>query len=161
MVEIRVAGEGDEERLAEIFRMTWSEDVTPVAPPRPDEPFVRPDRPLEATLVALDGEEIAGLLTLDSRLRPPSNRHVREVSGLGIDPAYQRRGHARALLAAAIERAREEGAERLTLRVLSANPGAIALYEAAGFEIEGRLRGEFILGGKPVDDVLMALDLTA
>ena len=30
-----------------------------------------------------------------------------------------------------------------------------------GFEVEGVLRGEFLLGGRYVDDVLMALDLTA
>ena len=38
---------------------------------------------------------------------------------------------------------------------------ARGLYEAAGFEVEGVLRGEFLLEGDYVDDVLMALDLTA
>jgi RimJ/RimL family protein N-acetyltransferase len=34
---------------------------------------------------------------------------------------------------------------------------ALRLYERAGFEIEGRLTGEFLLGGVWVDDVIMAL----
>ena len=36
------------------------------------------------------------------------------------------------------------------------NPGARRLYERAGFVVEGVLRGEFVLDGVPVDDVLMA-----
>jgi RimJ/RimL family protein N-acetyltransferase len=35
------------------------------------------------------------------------------------------------------------------------------LYEQAGFVVEGVLKGEFFLDGKYVDDMLMALDLTA
>ena len=44
--------------------------------------------------------------------------------------------------------------------MLSHNADARALYAAAGFEIEGVLRGYFRLDGRYVDDVLMALDLS-
>ena len=99
------------------------------------------------------------------RLRHPgplrANRHVLQINGVAVDPAYRRRGIARALLDAAIDEARSRGARRLTLRVFAPNAAARALYDAAGFEVEGVLRGEFFLDGGYVDDVLMALDLTS
>jgi ribosomal protein S18 acetylase RimI-like enzyme len=88
-----------------------------------------------------------------------SNAHVRAITGLAVDPAAQRRGVGRRLVEAARARAVEEGATRLTLRVLAHNAGALRLYEACGFVREGVLRGEFVLEGRAVDDVLMALDL--
>jgi RimJ/RimL family protein N-acetyltransferase len=43
--------------------------------------------------------------------------------------------------------------------VLGTNPAARALYEAYGFVVEGVQREEFLLDGRYVDDVLMALQL--
>ena len=43
-----------------------------------------------------------------------------------------------------------------SLRVLGENDAARRLYERAGYEVEGVLRGEFHLDGRDVDDVLMA-----
>ncbi len=45
--------------------------------------------------------------------------------------------------------------------MLGPNDAARALYESAGFVVEGIQRDEFFLDGRYVDDVLMALDLTA
>ena len=55
--------------------------------------------------------------------------------------------------------AASRGARRLTLRVLGPNAVARGLYEACGFTVEGVLREEFLLDGRYVDDVLMALEL--
>jgi RimJ/RimL family protein N-acetyltransferase len=66
----------------------------------------------------------------------------------------------RALVDAAAAEARARGATRLTLRVLGPNAGARDLYESAGFVVEGTLRGEFVLEGELVDDVLMARSLS-
>jgi RimJ/RimL family protein N-acetyltransferase len=65
----------------------------------------------------------------------------------------------RALVEAAVVHARGRGASKLTLRVLGSNPGAQALYARCGFVVEGVLVGEFVLDGRPVDDVLMAVRL--
>ena len=54
------------------------------------------------------------------------------------------------------DEARSRGGRKLSLRVLSTNPTAIGLYESEGFVVEGVLRGEFVLEGREVDDVLMA-----
>ena len=58
-----------------------------------------------------------------------------------------------------MERLRERGTRKLTLRVLSTNTAAIALYERLGFTREGVLHGEFIIKGRDVDDVLTAIPL--
>ncbi|MYV52865.1 GNAT family protein, partial [Streptomyces sp. SID3212] len=55
--------------------------------------------------------------------------------------------------------ARNQGARRLTLRVLGHNTPARRLYEAEGFAVEGVLPGEFLLDGEYVDDVLMGRSL--
>jgi ribosomal protein S18 acetylase RimI-like enzyme len=81
---------------------------------------------------------------------------VLEIQALAVAPAQQRRGVGRDLLAAAIEAATERGARRLTLRVLATNAAARRLYSSMGFEVEGVLRGEFLIDGSYVDDVLMA-----
>ena len=57
---------------------------------------------------------------------------------------------------ACIEQARSRGARKLSLRVLGGNVAARRLYESCGFTVEGVLCEEFFLGGRYVDDVLMA-----
>jgi RimJ/RimL family protein N-acetyltransferase len=47
----------------------------------------------------------------------------------------------------------------LRSRVLATNGPSLRLHEQIGFVVEGTLRGEFVIGGRPVDDVLLALQL--
>jgi RimJ/RimL family protein N-acetyltransferase len=86
---------------------------------------------------------------------------VLEIHGFAVEESQRGRGLGRALLAAAREAAMTRGARRLTLRVLGPNVAAQRLYRNFGFSVEGVLREEFLLGGRYVDDVLMALDLGA
>ena len=67
------------------------------------------------------------------------------IAGLAVTPSAQRKGVASALLEAAEAYASARKVERLTLRVLSVNTAALALYERHGYETEGELRGEFRL----------------
>jgi RimJ/RimL family protein N-acetyltransferase len=90
----------------------------------------------------------------------PAAAHVLEIKGLAVSPDRQHQGLGRMLLTAAIDLARERGARRLVLRVLGWNSRARALYESCGFEVEGVMRELFLLDGRYVDDVIMALDLT-
>lgn len=87
------------------------------------------------------------------------NAHVRQIQGLAVADWARGRGVARALLRAACLAARGEGASRMTLRVLGHNGPARALYESEGFVVEGVLPGEFFLGGRYVDDVMMGRPL--
>jgi ribosomal protein S18 acetylase RimI-like enzyme len=151
---IRPATPDDERALRGLDLATWSSLSSPAPPPPPDRPFE-----IAGVLVAELEDGIAGYVKLGPVLPIPASDHVLEIKGLSVSPAHRRRGVARALMRAAITAARTAGACRLTLRVLSHNEAARALYSDCGFEIEGVLRGFFHLDGRYVDDVLMTLGL--
>lgn len=67
------------------------------------------------------------------------------VLGLGIAllPEARGRGGGRRLLDAIVEHARASGAHKLELEVWPDNGRAIALYAAAGFEVEGLRRDHY------------------
>ena len=56
------------------------------------------------------------------------------ILNLGVLPEYRRRGYASKLIAQAIERAREDGVERVSLEVRRSNQAARRLYEQLGFQ---------------------------
>ena len=153
---IREARAADERALRELDLSTWSTIASPAPPPPANQPFE-----LDGVLVAELADGIAGYVKVGQALPIEASRHVLEIKGLSVSPAHRRRGVARALMRAAIREARTAGARRLTLRVLAHNAAARDLYAACGFEVEGVLREYFRLDGRYVDDVLMALPLTA
>ncbi|MDE1822098.1 MAG: GNAT family N-acetyltransferase [Euryarchaeota archaeon] len=73
---------------------------------------------------------------------------AREHRGLGVGRAMMERG---------IAWARSIGIRKLKLRVFATNQRAQNLYRSMGFVEEARLRGDVIIDGRVVDDVLMAL----
>jgi ribosomal protein S18 acetylase RimI-like enzyme len=163
-IVIRPAETSDEDALTRIEQETASLEVSPILfPPRP---FFENARP-EEVLVAVLEDDVAGFICLRPATRFASNAHVLMIAGLGVAPRAQRQGVASALLEAAETYAISRKIERLTLRVLSVNAAARALYERHGYQIEGELRGEFRLAVGPggavveVDDVLMAKALDA
>ena len=157
---VRRATAADDAALRALDVATWS-PATGVGPrPEPGSEFFGERRRPEDTLIAAIDETVVGYVTLRPPTNHVSNAHVLSVNGIAVEPGRQGGGIGRALLGAAAGEARSRGARRLTLRVLSSNPGARRLYESAGFVVEGTLRGEFRLGGAYVDDVLMALDLS-
>ena len=155
---VRVAQEQDEEALHRVERATWTTRSSPAPVPPEERPFLSAAREVLAQdmLVADVDGQVAGYVQLRPPTALPAHRHVQEVSGLGVHPDYQGGGVASALLLAAVAEARRRGARRMTLRVLGHNAAARRAYERAGFHVEGVLRGEFVLGGADVDDVLMA-----
>jgi ribosomal protein S18 acetylase RimI-like enzyme len=159
-VQVRPATEADGTSLAEIDHLTWSPAVTPAPRWAADKVFFRSADHVRDTLVAHEGDLVLGYVQLERSTLCPASGHVQIVNGLAVHPDHQGRRIGRALLVAAEAEARRRGARRITLRVLGGNTAARALYLAAGYRIEGVLEGEFLLGGRYVDDVLMALDLT-
>lgn len=163
VVVVRIARAGDEAGLAWLDAVAWTpESGFPSVMERSGDPystFFTDDSPPAAHLVAeLDGW-LAGYLRLKPATPLAENAHVLAVMGLAVAPEARRRGVGAALLAAAEEHARARGAHKLSLRVLSTNESALRLYERLGFEREGVLRAEFRIGGRYVDDVLMAKHL--
>jgi ribosomal protein S18 acetylase RimI-like enzyme len=159
-VFVRTARAEDEASLARIDLATWSTLTSPA--PRPDAalPFFGERNNPRDVLVAIADDAPAGFIKLRSAWPIPAGAHVMMIDGIAVDPARQRRGIGRALVDAAVHDARVGGARRMTLRVLGHNTGAQRLYESCGFVVEGVLRDEFLLDGRYVDDILMALDLT-
>jgi ribosomal protein S18 acetylase RimI-like enzyme len=151
---IRAAGPADEPALRALDLATWTSLSSPAPPPPPEQPFE-----LDGVLLAELEDGIAGYVKLGPVLPLASARHVLEIKGLAVSPGHRRRGVGRALVEAAIREARASGALRLNLRVLAHNTGARALYARCGFEVEGVLRGLFLLDGTYVDDIQLTLAL--
>jgi ribosomal-protein-alanine N-acetyltransferase len=80
-------------------------------------------------LAALSEGKLAGYLVC-SRYAD-----VWHLMNIAVDPSARRRGHARALLAAMLERAGPD--QPFTLEVRTSNAPAIALYESFGFRSAG------------------------
>jgi ribosomal protein S18 acetylase RimI-like enzyme len=82
---------------------------------------------LARSVVAYDRDEPVGMALLSRR----GDRGW--VSGVGVLPAWRRRGVARLLMQALLARAREAGIRHVTLEVIAQNTAARALYAGLGF----------------------------
>jgi ribosomal protein S18 acetylase RimI-like enzyme len=153
---IRAASAADDEALGLVDRLTWSplHAVMPQPQPPYGSFFDERHRPGDFQVAEVDGRVVGYV-----RLVPPTplaaNAHVRQIQGLAVLDEARGHGVGRALVRAAVEETRRQGANRITLRVLGHNTPARKLYEAEGFTVEGVLPGEFLLDGAYVDDVLM------
>jgi ribosomal protein S18 acetylase RimI-like enzyme len=156
-VTIRPARVEDEGVIGRIDALTWTAEVSP-APARLGGGFFEHNRLSDILVAEVDGQAV-GYASLAQGSRLPSHAHVLEINGLAVDPDHQGRGVGRALVEACMAGARQQGARKLALRVLGFNHRARHLYESCGFHIEGLLREEFLLDGRYVDDVFMALML--
>lgn len=75
-----------------------------------------------------------------------------EVLTLAVDPGRRRQGAAAALLRAALDIARQAGAETMFLEVAEDNVAALGLYAAAGFELAGVRRAYYMsISGRRTD----------
>jgi ribosomal protein S18 acetylase RimI-like enzyme/predicted nuclease with RNAse H fold len=157
-MELRPARDEDEAGLRALDAATWSPRVSPGPAPDPEREFLSRFG-VENVIVAAEGDAPVGFITLGTWTPLESARHVLVVNGLAVDPAHQGEGIGGRLLDAGIERARERGARRLLLRVLSTNESARRLYERHGFTVEASLRAVFHLDDTYVDDLFMGLDL--
>ncbi|MFJ5780424.1 GNAT family N-acetyltransferase [Streptomyces sp. NPDC093094] len=154
-IRIRTATYADEPALSLLDHVTWSSLHAVTPRPGPEEPFFRETAgPGDHLVAELDGR-LVGYVRLGFPTPLASNAHVRQIRGLAVDGAARGKGAGRALLRAAVVRARALGARRITLRVLGHNTVARALYASEGFTVEGVQPEEFLLDGGFVDDVLM------
>ncbi len=110
--------------------------------------------PRSVLLIAVEhgpgGALVVGMCTLvgGPYLR---NAHVGTL-GMAVRRSHQGRGIGRQLLDAALQWAARPGhLHKVALQVHVENRVACGLYRAAGFEVEGTLRGEATLAGRPAD----------
>jgi ribosomal protein S18 acetylase RimI-like enzyme len=159
-VTVRTARPGDEPALAALDARAWSPTAGfPSTFRRATAPFFDERNPPHAHLVAEEDGVLVGYARLRAPTPLPENAHVLGLHGLAVTPVARGRGVAGALLDAVERAARERGARKLSLRVLSTNEPARRLYERHGYVVEGVLRGEFVIQGRSVDDVVMAKHL--
>lgn len=89
----------------------------------------------EVAVALLDGR-IVGCLTYvgpDSEHYEFADRHAASFRYFGVDPSVQGRGVGEAMVKWCIERARQQGHQRLRIHTLESMPGARRLYERLGF----------------------------
>ena len=151
---IRAARDRDMPALDALDVQVWDETSTPAG-----SAAVAVTRPIDDTWVAERDGEILGFVLVGRRTPLDANRHVAMLRAVAVAHSARRQGIGQALVARAIVEARARGFRKLVLTVLGSNAGAIVLYQRAGFVVEGRLSDEFLLGGRYVDDVVMALRL--
>jgi RimJ/RimL family protein N-acetyltransferase len=164
--EVRRAVPGDAAGLAALGRKIGSEPegwlISDGAFPgaRAERRYLRAIRrsTSAAVFVAEAPAGIVGRLSVARDIHPAS-RHVADL-GLMVARNHRRRGVGRALLAQAVEWARDVGVTKLELHVFPHNEPALRLYESFGFEREGYRKGQFLRGGEPVDAILMAIEVT-
>jgi RimJ/RimL family protein N-acetyltransferase len=105
-------------------------------------------------LVADDGGALLGYVEAEGgRFR--RSRHCAYVV-IGVRQAAGGRGVGSALLRELSSWAQRQGVHRLELTVMAHNARAIALYEAAGYELEGTRRRSLVLDGRYVDELSFA-----
>lgn len=109
--------------------------------------------PDDLTLVSENNGTIVGVLTLQRGLHK-KNRHTVNL-GIAIKSGHRHLGVGTRLIQEAQKECRKRGIEKINLEVFSTNLAAISAYTKLGFRIEGSRKGQFIIDGKYVDDVLM------
>jgi len=88
--------------------------------------------------------------------------HEAEIYTIVVHPEQRQMGVGRALVEAALEQARRDGALAIFLEVSVENTAALALYAAAGFAQVGLRRGYYTHGHEtPIDAVIMRRDLNS
>lgn len=105
-----------------------------------------------SALVAEAEGRVAGFALVDFIHRPASPynlpRDFYHIAEIGVDPAYQRKGVATALMVWMKQDARERGFGKIELDMWSFNRGALAFYEGLGFRTYRRYM-ELILDETP------------
>ena len=131
-IEVRSAGEEDRLRLATVFAAVAEERDGIATEPPVDVELRAATWRLEGGLVAVVEGEIVGSIHVDV------SPHGFGEIGMAVLREWRGRGVGSALLAAAIEWARQQGLHKLSLSVFPHNAAAIALYRKFGFVQEGR-----------------------
>ena len=140
-----VATAGDLDAVSELlaaFRDWWGKDLPTAATLRQTAGRLLHDAGTDFLLAAADeGAPAAGLAQLRYRLSVWTGADDCWLEDLYVRDDARRSGLGRALMAAAIERARARGCRRMELDVNEQNGEALAFYRSLGFSTEPKPPG--------------------
>lgn len=91
-----------------------------------------------------------------SEMNRPVFAHIGSL-GIGVLAPYRGKGVGKALMKAALEKAKLKGLTRIELTVREKNTSAIALYEELGFVKEGIHKNGVCIDGEYENHIFMAL----
>jgi ribosomal protein S18 acetylase RimI-like enzyme len=155
-LEVRPGRPEDARALAELFAAV-AEERDGIASEPPVDVDARTKlfaAAIDGAIVAVAAGDIVGWLHIEATWFG-----VGEIGMLVAKP-WRRRGVGSGLLAAAIEKARDDGLHKLSLDVFANNEAAIALYRKFGFVEEGRrVRHYRRASGLLWDSIVMGLPL--
>ena len=160
---IRDACESDAEAIAAIYAHhvlngSASYDVEPPSLAATRDKILRIAEAGWPFLVADVDGEVAGYAYATQFRDREAYRFTAEDS-IYVHPRHMRRGIGKALLEALIEWSAQYGFRTIIAVVGGAQPASIALHEACGFEVVGRLKGAGFKFGRWLDNVYMQLEL--
>ena len=127
-LRIRLAQDDDRLPLATLFAAVAEERDGIATEPPVDVAARAAGWRLDGAFVAVAGTEVVGALHVER------SRHGFGELGMAVAREWRGRGVGSALLAAAIDWARQQGLHKLSLEVFPHNAAAIALYRKFGFE---------------------------
>lgn len=111
--------------------------------------------------VALDNDaKVVGFASLQASRDDDASDGTGEVTAIYVLPDYWGQGYGRALMDAALARAREMGFRAVTLWVLSSNARAKSFYEKAGFTTDGTEKTDTVGGSIELHEVRYRIELT-
>lgn len=106
-----------------------------------------------------DAGRLLGVVTVEREAGREKRRHIAWILRMYVSRASSGRGVGRALLRAALARARElRGVEKVNLTVAAHNAGAVALYSSEGFQTIGSEPDAF-RDSEPRTELTMTLKL--
>ncbi|WP_193726010.1 ribosomal protein S18-alanine N-acetyltransferase [Anaerosacchariphilus polymeriproducens] len=140
MIQVYPMQEEDLEQVADIerkiFSLPWSKNAF-------YESMIRKDT---IYLVAKEGQNVVGYSGIYGSFEDG------EITNVAVEPAYRRQKVGKQLIEKLQEEAKKLGVTRFFLEVRESNKGAIELYKALGFKVEGIRKGFY---EKPKEDALI------
>ncbi|NQX87423.1 MAG: GNAT family N-acetyltransferase [Halioglobus sp.] len=110
--------------------------------------------PNSTLLLAVNDSGIIGML--DAHGSSHEQKSHRISFGMSVSRENRRKGIGERLVSSLKDWANGNNIRRIELEVFSNNPNAIALYEKAGFVVEGVKKGAVLIEGAEVDIISMA-----
>ena len=143
------ADAADVARLIADFGDWWGKNVVPEDEVRASVERIMSGDDGEYLLGAVNGEPV-GVCQMRFRWSVWKSAEDCWLEDLFVREEARRFGLGRALVDAAVERARERGCKRIELDVNEDNTAARALYEACGFLTEPKPPGKTLFIGRPL-----------